>query len=152
MEKQYLSISQSKCFVAIEKNFLDSISDLGDITVKRNIFSNVIWEYQQKKITKRSFMLYLDVFVSDVPIKFSNNGVLMIKNFQDYNFGIFTNNTIHSYKALTNKQIPISEKIFKKLPPDLITGVFSGMYKKGKKPILCLDIAKCCSAYKHFIK
>ena len=149
MEKNYLSISQEKCFIAIEKKFLDSISNLEGVCLKKNSFSNVIWEYHKNK--KKGFILYLDLFISNAPIKFSNKGILMLKNFEDISFGIFTNNQVYTYKTTENKKIPINEKFFKLLPKNLLTGVFTGMYKKGGKPILCLDITKCFFAYKHFI-
>ena len=148
MQKFYYSIQQRKFNIAIEKNSLDLIKDFGDCILKKNPHSNVLWSYQEKLSRKKGFFIYLDILFENITLEFSTQSAVLFYKNKDCYFGFFTNQKILSFSLEESKKIPITEKIFKLLPTNLLRGIFSGMYK-NKKPILCLDIKKCFDAYKH---
>jgi hypothetical protein len=151
LEKNYYFIPENDHYIAIEKSSLSRMGNLNDIILSKNNFSNSIWHYKKKSSGKKGLIIHLDIFVSNAPIKFSYNGVLMFKEYKNYIFGIFTNNFVQHYRNVESEIKPVEESIFKSFPDNLLTGIFCGMYKNGKKSILCLDVDKCFAAYKHFM-
>ena len=151
MQKFYYFIQQRKVNIAIEKKSFKLVKNFEDCILKKNPHSNVLWNYEEKSTQRQGFFIYLDILFENLNFEFSTQSAILFNKNQDPYFGFFTNQKILSFSLEETEKIPVIEKVFKLLPPNLLRGIFSGMYK-NKRPILCLDIKKCFDAYKHLAK
>lgn len=152
MKKNYIIIPEDKCYIAIEKNSIDKITNLCNLSLSTSSFSNAIWPYKNIDCNQKGFLINIDSFFCKKIISFSNKGTLFMKKYGEKTFSIFTNNKVDTFVTSIELANNLEEKNTKILPKKLLHGIFDNIYYKKKKYVFCLNINSCYKAYKHLIE
>ena len=153
MQNDYYIVTQKKCYIAIKKNTLDQMTNLANLTLKVNSLVTALWSYKKISSNKKGFLLHLDFYFDRENIQFSNQGILLIKDYTEHNisFALFTNQKVEKINLENEQPLPLDEKAKKVLPDGVLDGLFTHIYKKRRKYIFCLDMTKAFQAYQHLI-